>query len=117
MKKLINILVIRLKAMVTSIRVAFGYQNTKVINSDISYSKKLQSIKDLLNSPEGQILKSEMILNAGEEFLLPLVDQYQNNPDLDSAKKMLLGISIQKTVHQMDLAEKQITLLQSSSRL
>ena len=110
-------LVTRLKEKITFTRADSKLKNTKAINSDTSYMKKQKIISDMMQSPEGKLIQQQMILIAANEHLELISQFYQNMPDPDLAKRMMIGVSLQTTVSQMMKAEQQLEILKNSNLL
>jgi hypothetical protein len=103
-KNLMKQLVIWLKEMVTRIRVVFSSKRTPAITPD-QLILKPQRIKQIMQLPEMQKLKNQMIIDQGEEFLELVAIQYLQ-PDLDISQRMILGLAMHRTLTQINRSKK-----------
>jgi hypothetical protein len=63
-----------------------------------------------MSKPEFQQLKHELTIKQGNDFLGLIATQYQIQ-DLNMSQRMTLGMAMEKTLKQIQEAEKQLKTL------
>ena len=102
-------LAIWLRQGIIHILAAFKLKSSVVTTPEVSTTKP-QKVKEMMNHPDVQRIRNEMIVKQGNEFLDLVAIQYQIQK-LDTGQRMILGMAMETTAKQMKQAQQQLKTL------